>query len=108
MTVNTFLMFILRVNSSAASLARIEGYMVLFLFFSLAVSSMMATPFVDHVVRDIERESIQSQFHKLSSGFALPAQARHLLHRLSLLRETLQQESTVRCSQMTAARILRS
>ena len=56
--VNTFVQFILRVNSFAASLPRVEGYMVLFLFFSFAVSSTMATPFLDHVVRD--RESIQS------------------------------------------------
>ena len=56
--VNTFVQFILRVNSFAASLPRVEGYVVLFLFFSFAVSSTMATPFLDHVVRD--RESIQS------------------------------------------------
>ena len=37
--VNTFAMFFLRVNSFAASLSRVEGYMVLFLFFSFAVSS---------------------------------------------------------------------
>ena len=47
-------MFTLRVNSFAASLPRFEGYMVLFLFFSFAVSSTMATPFLDHVVRDRE------------------------------------------------------
>ena len=56
--VNTFEMFTLRVNSFAASLPRIPGCMVLFLFFSFAVTSTMATPFLDHVVRD--RESIQS------------------------------------------------
>ena len=56
--VNTFVMFILRVNSFAASLPRIPGYMVLFLFFGFAVSSTMATPFLDHVVRD--GESLQS------------------------------------------------
>ena len=56
--VNTFVMFILRVNSFAASLPRVEGCMVLFLFFTFAVSSTMATPFLDHVVR--ERERIQS------------------------------------------------
>ena len=55
--VNTFVMF-LSVNSFAASLPRVEGYMVLFLFFSVTVSSTMVTPFLDHVVRD--RESIQS------------------------------------------------
>ena len=56
--VNTFEMLTLRVNSFAASLPRIPGCMVLFLFFSFAVTSTMATPFLDHVVRD--RESIQS------------------------------------------------
>ena len=56
--VNTFVMFILRVNSFAASLPRVEGYMVLFLFFGFAVSSTMTAPFLDHVVRD--REYIQS------------------------------------------------
>ena len=70
---NTFVMFTLRVNSFAASLPRVKGYMVLFLFFSFAVSSTTATPFLDHVV------SIQSKFIKLSSGFAfnqeLPAGA---------------------------------
>ena len=65
---NTFEMFILRVNSSAASLPRIPSCMVLFLFFSFAVSSTMATTFLDHVVRD--RESIQSSFIQLSSGIA--------------------------------------
>ena len=59
---NTFVMFLLRVNSFAASLPRIEGYMVLFLFFSFAVSSTMETPLLDHLVRD--RESIQSLFSK--------------------------------------------
>ena len=56
--VNTCEMFTLRVNSFAASLPRIPGYMVLFVIFSFTVSSTMATPFLDHVVRD--RESIQS------------------------------------------------
>ena len=56
--VNTLVMFSLRVNSFAASLPSVEGFLVLFLFFSFAVSSTMATPFLDHVVRD--RESIQS------------------------------------------------
>ena len=65
---NTIVMFTLRVNSFAASLPRIPGYMVLFLFFSFAVSSTMATPFLDHVVR--EREWVQSLIIKLSSGFA--------------------------------------
>ena len=62
-------MFTLRVNFLAAPLPRIPGNMVLFLFFGFAVSSTMATPFLDHVVRD--RESIQSQFVKLSSRFAV-------------------------------------
>ena len=56
--VNTFEMFTLRVNSFVASLPRIPGNAVLFLFFSFTVSSTMATEFLDHVVRD--RESIQS------------------------------------------------
>ena len=55
---NSFVMFILRVNSFAASLPRVEGYTVLFLFFSFAVSSTMATPFLDHALRD--GEGIQS------------------------------------------------
>ena len=58
--VNSFVMFFLSVNSFAASLPRVEGYIVLFLFFSFAVSSTMGTPLLDHEVRD--RESIQSQF----------------------------------------------
>ena len=66
--VKTFEMFTLRVNSFAASLPRIPGYMVLFLFFGFAVSSTMTTPLLDHVVRD--RECIQSKFVKLSCGFA--------------------------------------
>ena len=49
----------LRVNFFAASLPRIPGYMVLFLFFGFAVSSTMTAPFLDHVVRD--RDYIQSQ-----------------------------------------------
>ena len=56
--VNTFVLFFLNVNSFAASLPRVEGYMVLFRFFSFAVSSTMRTLLLDHVVRD--RESIQS------------------------------------------------
>ena len=62
-------MSILRVNFLAASLPRIPGSLVLFLFFGFAVSSTTTAPFVDHVVRD--RESIQSQLVKLSSGFAV-------------------------------------
>ena len=56
--VNICKMSTLRVNFLAASLPRIPGYMVLFLFFGFAVSSTMTTPFLDHVVRD--RECIQS------------------------------------------------
>ena len=48
-------MFTLRVNSFAASFPRVKGIMVLFLFFSFAVSSTMATPCLDHVVWDILR-----------------------------------------------------
>ena len=55
--VNTFVKFTLRVNSLAASLPRVPVYMILFLFFSFAVSSTMATPCLDHVVR--YRESIE-------------------------------------------------
>ena len=66
--VNTCKMFTFGVNSFAASLPRIPCFLVLFLFFSFAVSSTIATPFLDHVVRD--RESIQFQFIQLSSGFA--------------------------------------
>ena len=66
--VNTFEMFTLSFRSFAASLPRIPGYKVLFLFFSFTVSSTVATPFLDHVVRD--RESIQSLFIELSAGFA--------------------------------------
>ena len=66
--VNTCKMSTLRVNFLAASLPRIPGDMVLFLFFSFTVSSTMTAQFFDHVVRD--RESIQSKFVKLSSGFA--------------------------------------
>ena len=62
MIVNTFVMFILRVNSFAASLPRVEGYMVLLLFFSLAVSSTMVSHLLDYVVRN--RESIQSPWLK--------------------------------------------
>ena len=61
--VNTFEMLTLRVNSFAASLPHIPGCKVLCLFFSFTVSSTMATPFLDHVVRD--RESIQSQSVKI-------------------------------------------
>ena len=50
--VNTCKMSALRVNSFAASLPRIPGNMVLFLFFGFAVSSTMTTPFLDSVVRD--------------------------------------------------------
>ena len=61
-------MFTLRVNFLEASLPSIPGNMVLFLFFGFAMSSTMTAPFLDHVVRD--RECIQSQLVKLSSGFA--------------------------------------
>ena len=53
----TIVMFLLSVNSFAASLPRVEACLVLFLFFNFAVSTM-ATPVLNHVVRD--RESIQS------------------------------------------------
>ena len=65
---NSFVMFFLSVTSCATSLPRVEGDKVLFLFFSFAVSSTMASPLLDYAVRD--RESIQSSFVKLSSGFA--------------------------------------
>ena len=65
---NTCKMSTLKVNFLAASLPRIPGFLVLFLFFSFSMSSTVTTPFLDHVVRD--REFIQSQFVKLSSGFA--------------------------------------
>ena len=55
--VNTCKMSTLGVDFLAASLPRIPGYMVLFLFFSFVVSSTMTTHFLDHVVRD--RQSIQ-------------------------------------------------
>ena len=66
--VDTCKMSTLRVNFLAASLPRIPGYMVLFLFFSFAVSSTMATPFLDHAAR-VERASSLSLL-KFSSGFA--------------------------------------
>ena len=66
---NTCKMSTLRVNFLAASLARIPGYMVLFLFFGFAMSSTMTAPFLYHVVRN--RECIQSELFKLSSGFAV-------------------------------------
>ena len=56
--VNTCEMFTLRVNSFAVSHPRIPGCVVLYLFFGFAMWTTMATPFLDHVVRD--RESIQS------------------------------------------------
>ena len=52
--VNTCKMPTLRI---AASFPRIPGHMVLLFFLGFAVSSTMATPFLDHVVRD--RECIQ-------------------------------------------------
>ena len=63
--VNTCKMFTLRVDFLAASLPRIPGHMVLFLFFGLAMSSTMIRSFLYHVVRD--RECIQSQFVKFYS-----------------------------------------
>ena len=56
--VNTCKMFTLRVNFLAASLPRIPGYMVLFLFFGFAMSSTMTASFLHHVIRD--RECTQS------------------------------------------------
>ena len=56
--VNSFVMFFLAVNSFATSLPRVDGDMVLFLFFSSAVSSTMATLFLDHVVRDREKHPV--------------------------------------------------
>ena len=56
-------MFFLSVNSFSASLPRVEGDEVLFLFFSFAVSSTMVTPLLDHVVR--YRQSIQSELIEL-------------------------------------------
>ena len=58
----------LRVNFLTVSLPR-PSLMVLFLYFCLAVSSTMRSPLLDYVVRD--RECIQSQFVKFSSGFAV-------------------------------------
>ena len=55
--VNTCKMSRLRVNFLAASLPRVPGYMVLFLFFGFAMSSTMTASFLYHVVRD--RECIQ-------------------------------------------------
>ena len=52
------IIFILGIDILAACLPRIPGYMVLFLYFGLAVSSTIGRPFLCHVVRD--RESIQS------------------------------------------------
>ena len=46
--VNTCKISTLRVNFLAASLPRIPGFLILFLFFSFAVSNTMATPFLDH------------------------------------------------------------
>ena len=57
-TVNTFVMYTLRVNFLAASLQRIPGFLVLFLFFGCPMSSTMTAPFLHHVVRD--GECIQS------------------------------------------------
>ena len=56
--VNTCKMFTLGVDFLAASLPLIPGYMVLFLYFGLALSSTMSRSFLYHVVRD--RECIQS------------------------------------------------
>ena len=59
--VNTCKMFTLRVDFLPASLPRIPGHMVLFLFFGFAMSSTMIRSFLFHVVRVV----------KLSSGFAV-------------------------------------
>ena len=56
--VNSIVMFFLSVNSFAASRPRVEGYIVLFLYFGFAMSSTMVTGLLDHVMRD--RESLQS------------------------------------------------
>ena len=66
---NTCKLSTLRVNFLAASLPRVQGCMVLFLFFGFATSSTMIRSFLYHVVRD--GECIQSEFVKLSSGFAV-------------------------------------
>ena len=62
--------FTLGVDFLAASLPRIPGHMVLFLYLGFAVcrAPWVAT-FLDHEVRD--RECIQSLSVKLSSGFAV-------------------------------------
>ena len=67
--VNTCNMLTLRVDFLTASLPRIPGLMVIFLFFGLAMSSTMSRSFLYHAVRD--RECIQSKFVKLSSGYAV-------------------------------------
>ena len=56
--VNSFVVFFLSINSFAASLPRVEGDKVLFLFFSFAVSSTMGSLLLDYVVLDWE--SVQS------------------------------------------------
>ena len=56
--VTTCSMSTLRVNFLAASLPRIPGYVVLFLFFGFAMSNTMIASFLYHVVRD--RECTQS------------------------------------------------
>ena len=66
---NTCKISTLKVNFLAASFPRIPGYIVLFLFFGFAMSSTMTASFLYHVLRD--RECIQSQCVKLSSGFAV-------------------------------------
>ena len=52
--VNSFVMFFMADNSFATSLPRVEIDKILFLCFSFAVSSTMATPFLDHIVWDRE------------------------------------------------------
>ena len=66
---NTCKMFTLGVDFLTASLQRIPSHVVLSLYFGLAVSNTMDSAFLYHVVRD--RDCIQSQFVKLSSGFAV-------------------------------------
>ena len=60
--VNSFVMFFLAVNSFATSLPRVEGDMVLFLCFSVAVPSTMGSHLLDHKVRDRERPVLICDF----------------------------------------------
>ena len=67
--VNTCKMSTFRVNFPAASPPRIPGQVILSLYFGLAMSSTMSGSFLYHVVWD--RECIQCQCVKFSSGFAV-------------------------------------